>query len=336
MILGYEEFASEFMEALKDIMPDAELERVSVEKVNGTKDAVRLQLPEYKNVVPAIYLDELYQSYQRGASPDIIAERVSHSICIDAAQFQEAANINKEHVAERLFPCAINKEWNKNILENTPHKDIEGTDLTMIARYKVQDNGEQRTSFIVTQDNASALGMTADEALKQATANGAKDIYECKGLTESLDVEFGKMGVQGASYTGFQSPKKDIAYILSNKNYHQGAVVLGYPDQIKEGLKRINEKACYILPSSTHEVILVPESLGEDKTKQLTNMVKSVNSEVVASEEQLSNHVYFFDGNCLSIADTQALNKEMPKSQGTGKKPSMDTKKHERSKGPVR
>ena len=58
----------------------------------------------------------------------------------------------------------------------------------------------------------------------------------------------------------------------------------------------------WILPSSVHEVIVVPEATGDRDT--LTNMVREVNSTVVEPSEVLSDHVYRFsrEGNAISVA----------------------------------
>lgn len=333
MNLEYEEFASEFLEALQKLIPDATFERVPVEKVNETKDAVRVHLSENKNVIPTVYLDDMYQSYQSGTSPDVLAEKVSDSVYEGTEQFKDAINFNKEKAEERLYPCAINKDMNRHLLSDVPHKDIEGTDLTLIARYRLQDVGYQTASIMVTKDNAPAFGMTPEKALEQAIANGAKANYECSPLTEMLAMQMRKMGAPEEIFKEFQLPKKDLAYVLSNERYIQGAAVLGYPEQIKEALKSIGEEKCYILPSSIHEVLLLPESVAGDKPEQLADMVQSVNLTEVPPGEQLSNHVYFFNGDSLSIADTKELDKKLHKTPGLGKSPS---KSYDKSKGPVR
>ena len=49
----------------------------------------------------------------------------------------------------------------------------------------------------------------------------------------------------------------------------------------------------YILPSSIHEVILIP-AYDHDSYDELTSMVKEVNSTQLSKEEILSDHVYFY------------------------------------------
>ena len=49
----------------------------------------------------------------------------------------------------------------------------------------------------------------------------------------------------------------------------------------------------YILPSSTHEVLFVPASVGMD-VEYLRQMVHDVNEAEVSEQEFLSNNVYYY------------------------------------------
>ncbi len=52
----------------------------------------------------------------------------------------------------------------------------------------------------------------------------------------------------------------------------------------------------YILPSSIHEVIAVPTSVGGDPSP-LLDMVTDINGGVVSPAERLTDNVYLFNGN---------------------------------------
>ena len=58
--------------------------------------------------------------------------------------------------------------------------------------------------------------------------------------------------------------------------------------------KAILKKDYYILPSSVHEVIIVPYSEIYVCSK-LDEMVREINSTQVEEEDVLSNHVYLYD-----------------------------------------
>ena len=65
-------------------------------------------------------------------------------------------------------------------------------------------------------------------------------------------------------------------------------------------MKKYKTEKLIILPSSTHEVILVPynKELAETDFKA---MVREVNETQLEPEEYLSNNVYVYDGKELKI-----------------------------------
>jgi hypothetical protein len=81
-------------------------------------------------------------------------------------------------------------------------------------------------------------------------------------------------------------------YVLTNASGSLGAAALFYPD-VKEKTGEILGSDYYILPSSIHEVILVPDAAGIDK-KELCDMVKQANRTVVEPQDILSDNVYHY------------------------------------------
>ena len=53
------------------------------------------------------------------------------------------------------------------------------------------------------------------------------------------------------------------------------------------------EKDLFILPSSVHEIIIVPATDDIDR-KELDNMVKDVNKKELDAIDVLSDHVYYY------------------------------------------
>ena len=85
----------------------------------------------------------------------------------------------------------------------------------------------------------------------------------------------------------------DTLTVLSARGSFNGAGVL-FCDSV---LHKIWEKVgdFYILPSSIHEVLIVPVSDGIDRS-ELETMVRTVNEVEVAAEDQLADKVFLFDG----------------------------------------
>ena len=81
-------------------------------------------------------------------------------------------------------------------------------------------------------------------------------------------------------------------YIMSNPIKMNGAATMAYPGVIRNFAETIR-KNLYVIPSSIHEVILVPESGTEDTS--LNDMVAEVNHTQVDPKEVLADHVYYYD-----------------------------------------
>ena len=86
---------------------------------------------------------------------------------------------------------------------------------------------------------------------------------------------------------------KDGMYVLSNPMKLNGASVLAYPN-LQEQLESVFPQGCYLLPSSLHEMIIIPKDLGMT-SKEMGEMVREVNQKEVARDEILSDRVYEFD-----------------------------------------
>lgn len=81
-------------------------------------------------------------------------------------------------------------------------------------------------------------------------------------------------------------------YILSNVKGINGATCLLYQNVLRDFSEQI-QSDLFILPSSIHEVILVPYDRSISK-EALEAMVKDVNRTQVSQDEVLSDRVYFY------------------------------------------
>ena len=81
-------------------------------------------------------------------------------------------------------------------------------------------------------------------------------------------------------------------YVLTNVQKSLGAACILYRDMLKTCADRFGE-AFYVLPSSVHEVILVPASAVENQ-KELIAMVRDINQTQVRDTEILSDNIYLY------------------------------------------
>ena len=80
--------------------------------------------------------------------------------------------------------------------------------------------------------------------------------------------------------------------IATTKEFLYGASVVLYPGFLQ---KISGGKQLFLIPSSVHEWLYI-EDLGRFTKEELTDLLRSVNREVVSEEEVLSNWLYYYDG----------------------------------------
>ena len=96
----------------------------------------------------------------------------------------------------------------------------------------------------------------------------------------------------GKIYTEAKGPKM---YVAGNESKNFGAAVILYDSCLEEFAENI-QSDFYILPSSVHEVILIPaeEDESKDEIQKLKDMVHEVNYTELDMEEILSDSVYMY------------------------------------------
>lgn len=85
-------------------------------------------------------------------------------------------------------------------------------------------------------------------------------------------------------------------YVITNTMKNLGAGALVNHSVQKALYEYFNGKNLYILPSSIHELLILPEDDSFPRSvEELLSMVKAVNSTEVAEDDFLADHVYYFD-----------------------------------------
>ena len=80
-------------------------------------------------------------------------------------------------------------------------------------------------------------------------------------------------------------------YIISNIGGCMGASAILAENKLKELANRLHASKLVVLPSSVHEMIVLPYT-GEETVEQYSRLVKSVNATEVEPEERLTDRAY--------------------------------------------
>ena len=82
-------------------------------------------------------------------------------------------------------------------------------------------------------------------------------------------------------------------YVLTNPDQHLGSGLIVHDKVLRHILDTVGEDI-YILPSSVHELIVIPSSVVDDEG-YLTHMVHEINQNEVEPKDRLSDDVYRVD-----------------------------------------
>ena len=92
-------------------------------------------------------------------------------------------------------------------------------------------------------------------------------------------------------------------YVLTNKDSNYGASQILLHENLDEIAERLGESRMYVIPSSVHEVIVIPVT---EECIDIANMIREVNDTVVSREDILSYNLYLYDADdkMIRIAST--------------------------------
>lgn len=249
------------------------------------------------NISPTIYLDALYAAYEVGQMTedevveDIIRsyERNKTNRQVDMRQF-----FNYEFVKDKIVYKLVNKEKNAALLKQVPY--IEYLDLAIIFNVLISSEKMGQATILIRNEHCKLWGVDSEQIYKQACLNTPNLMsYTLMRMKDVIEEMMGEIPAEAGDMSSVPM------YVLTNEKKVSGAGCILYPDLLADFSKAAG--SFFILPSSIHEVLLLPTESKED-VEEMKLMVQEINRTQVQDEEVLSDSVYFYDAesNKLSIA----------------------------------
>lgn len=249
------------------------------------------------NISPTIYLDGYYQEYVNGRTTlknvaDAVMDtynknQIGH--CVDMQYFLHYKQV-KQNIVYRL----INTERNKELLEDIPH--IEFLDLSIVFQCIISQKELGLSTVLIHNVHMKFWDVTAEELYKAAKENTPRLLpYELKSMMDVLcDIMQSEHPESFNRNDYIEEFSSNIPmFVLCNQSRVEGAVCILYPHVLVDFAGTINS-SFYIIPSSTHEVLLLPTK-NNTEYAEIKNMIKEINDTQVSAEEILSYSLYYFD-----------------------------------------
>lgn len=292
-MMNYEEFKTQLAEmVMEDYKKEAGKEITPrflvVEKVNVTYDS--LSIPVTESLGINICLNDYYEKYKEGATLETIARRIVDIVLREISNipnFDEAELRNYNAVKNKLVIEVISQKGNEALLENLPHKDF--LDLAIIYRIIVDENPRGRGSLIVSNSLMNEYEITAEQlhedALENAITFKPLEIFNILAkLQEMYDIPDDEL----------ENMETDFPmYTATVPGAIGGACVIAYPDFFEKAAEKCGG-SFYLIPSSRHEVIFIPDE-GNLDCAFYKSMIKEVNTFEVDPDDKLSDNLYHYD-----------------------------------------
>lgn len=266
-------------------------EEKSVEKFNTEKYESLVLRPEGESVGVSVNLTLMYEDIKNGTEYDKVIEKMSEVVLdgyLNRPKVAVDGLLDYESVKGKLFIQAVPAGKNAELLKTVPHRDI--ADIAFVVRIVVSSNEEGMSSTLVTNELLRNYGITPEELFKDAEAY-APEAFPAE-IRDMADV-LAKLMDLPEEIVEKMNDNRGAMFVASNPNNHYGAGILAYPDFLEQACDKLGGDF-FLLPSSIHEVILVPDD-GRVSGKELSDMVRSINEEQVAPKDRLSDVAYHYD-----------------------------------------
>ncbi len=247
------------------------------------------------NISPTIYLNHYFTKYQEGlAFPEIETQILGYYYSHRTLRQVDTSFFTRfEQVSPRIAYKLIHYGKNKELLEEVPY--IPYLDLALVFYCLLQETPYGNASILVRQEHLEYWKVSKEELFAVAQRNTPKLLPACCESLADLILPVLKElpeGLDGLDKEFLESESVPM-YVLTNRWRLDGACCMLYPGVLAQTAERLGG-SLYLLPSSIHEVIVIPVSAAGDP-KELTGIVREINLTEVLPEEVLSDQVYCYD-----------------------------------------
>lgn len=262
---------------------DYEVSLRKVTKNNGVVLTGIMARLDGNDICPTLYLDDYYDEMLTADEIEYIGLKIANGLRgVPKQEYPDVSQFtNYESAGERIVYKLINAEANKELLLDAPHRRFHN--LAIVCFYADDTNGSMM-SILIRNEQLKMWGIEEEELFTKADSNTPKCFPGHLRTISDMVNDLCDLDITD-----------DVnMYVLTNEKKMYGAATMLYPDMLREAYNRMGGDF-YILPSSVHELVLVPKDMTVD-AKGLLEMVTQINRSEVCEEEVLADSVYYYNG----------------------------------------
>ena len=253
------------------------------EKRNVVKNGVEckaVEIGEQKNVSAVIYTEEMFRvAEEKQIGIEEIAERIieiyKNSGCnlIDVGQLTD-----REYLLSHMY-IGLQRQGTEDLIKR-PVEQMDGVESYLYAR--IWDRLGEEATLKMRPSILRLSGIEEEEAWRLA---------ENHTSAESMILSLSELIEGGESLAVLD----DITmYIVTNQDTVYGASAILNKELLKDFGKTHNVDKVLVLPSSVHEVLIIPYD-GSLDLEYYSNLVKEVNQNEVDPIQQLADQAYLMN-----------------------------------------
>lgn len=302
--MNFEQFVEDVKAEIKHYLPeefqDAQIDILQHNKLNESYLGMTVRKDD-QTIAPTVNLEHYYEMFQAfDENLDIVMQQVADLVTLKPIHLDLSLFTNYEVAKEHLFIRVSDAERNGEILTGLPHRRVENLAITYHIVAEIGEEGIGSTP--VTNRMLNGFGITEEQLHQDALDNSPK-IFPAK--VETMSSMMDKMMREDMRRAGMTEEEIDLYFenmglndpnpltVVTNEHQTNGAAVLFYPGQMEKLGETVNGDF-FILPSSTHEVLILPDD-GGVTYQELKAMVMEINSTQVSPEDRLADEVYHYD-----------------------------------------
>ncbi len=275
---------NEVIKRVQYLLPNVEVMQQEVPKNNDIiLTGVMLKSKE-NNIAPVFYIDEMIE---KGWSADEIAIYICRSYFQeDSSDYTDSIDRIKdyEQVKDLLTIILVNQKLNEKLWEDIPY--VPFLDLAVIVIINLEEQVRMRATCKITNQILEYWGVSFEEVYQIAYSNFLKErlkVVTMKEMLESLGCDDTDDILEGLI----------PMYIITNQTSVNGATMMLRLD-IFQSLAKSFGTDLAVIPSSLHEIIVVPCRGFNLSDLTMNEIIQAVNKEQVEDTDVLSDHVYLY------------------------------------------
>lgn len=292
-MIAFQTFLQKIQKGMKEHYgADYDVEIHEVRKNNAVTYHGITVMHKSGNIAPTIYMERFYQEYMDGCPLSEILQKTIrlHEKYKVTEEVDMQGFLDFKQAEKRIAYKLVHYENNSEELKQVPH--IRFLDMAVVFYYGISHARFGNASILIRENVCRMWKISEKELYERAKENTPHMLPPVIRDMREILSEIKAVG-KGADEEAAVLEEKGFMYVLTNPRRQFGAACILYPNVLDEFAEKLR-KNLYLLPSSVHEVILIPEREGMC-AEAFEQIVREINHTQVEREEVLSDSVYYYD-----------------------------------------